>query len=246
MPLSDIKAKDIRINKKQAFAVVCIIIGILFVSLFTPMYDISEISVEGNSAVSSDILVRASGIAEGESLFKVNPREAEEKLKKVACIDTVRIKRVFPGKVRIIVTESTESAYISFAGNYIGIDSGGKILEVRQQLDENAKPVVNGVRISNFTIGSYIDVDDEGKKQLLFELLSAISEEGVDSSIYSIDITDTENIFLVLKSNITVKLGNADSIRYKTAYLKTVLPEISNETGGVLDISDTDNVIYTN
>lgn len=235
-----------KFNKKHIFAIICTLVAVLFVSLFTPLYSISKIMVEGNSAIASDVLIRASGIEYGDSFFEVSIRESTEKLSKVAYVDTVKVKRVFPDKIKIVVKESSESVYLSFAGNYIGIDYRGKILDVKQQMADVQKPVVYGVNIHNFTIGSFADIEYEDKKHLLFELISAIDEENLGDSIYNIDITDIENIFLVLRNNITVKYGDYNSIRYKTAYLKTVLPEIVEETGGVLDISDTEKVKYTN
>lgn len=246
MSLDDIKKKINKINKKYIFAIICTLIAIVFVSLFTPLYSISEIYVEGNSVISADIITRSSGIELGDSFFEVSIRDATEKVSKVAYVDSVKVRRVFPDKIKIVITESTESAYVSFAGNYIGIDHRGKILEVRQQSEQIGKPVVNGVNINNFTIGSFIDIEDDYKKKLLFELISAINDENLGENIHSIDITDTENIFLIMRNTITVKFGRYENIRYKTAYLKTVLAELAEEIGGVLDISDTENVKYTN
>lgn len=234
-----------KIDKKNAFVISCALIAIVFVSLFTPIYDISEISVEGNSVINSEVLIRASGILVGDSFFEADILGAKNRISKVAYVDNVKVRRVFPNKIRIIVTESRECAYISFVGSYIGIDSKGKILEVKQQLDQNSKPIVYGIKISNFTIGSYIDVDNEDKKAVFFDILNYIEDAAIENTIYSMDITNTDNIFFVLKNKITVKLGNTDNMKYKIAYLKTVLKEISGETGGTLDISDTENVTYT-
>ena len=240
------KIKNIKFDKKNLFAIICTILAIILISLFTPLFDVSEILTEGNATIPYEVIVRASGIHTGDSFFKVNPREAAEKIAKVAYVDSVKVRRVFPGKIKFVITESTESAYISFAGNYVGIDSKGKILEVRQQLDENSKPVIKGVNIENFTIGSHISVDSEEKKDLLFEMIESVNEKDAAHLIRMIDITDDKNIFLVLKNNITVKYGDSSGLKYKTAYLRTVFDELVNETGGILDISDTANVIYSN
>ena len=235
-----------QIDRKKAFVITCVVIGIIFVSLFTPIYDIKEIIVEGNSFIDGEVISRASGIEVGNSFFEADIVGAKDKISKVAYVDSVRVYRVFPNKIKIKITESTECAYISFVGNFIGIDSKGKILEVKQQLDTNSKPIVYGIKINNFAIGSYIEVENEDKKSVFFDLLGRIKDSDIENSIYSIDITDTDNILLVLKNNITVKLGTTDNMKYKIAYLKTVLKELKDEVGGTLDISDTENVIYVN
>lgn len=238
------KKKPDTSSKKTVLVIVCLVIGIIFVSLFTPIFSVKDIIVVGNTSMESDVLIKASGISKGDGFFEVNPFEIKENIAKIAYVDTVKVKRVFPDKIKIIITESSETAYISFVGNYVGIDNNGKILEIKQQLDETSKPVIEGVHINDFTIGSYIDIEDKHKEEVLFELLGEINANNVSDSIYCIDITDTNNIYLILKNSITVKFGNFENLRYKTAYLKTVLGELKDATGGTLDISDTENVVY--
>ena len=158
-------------DRKKVFVIVCLVIAIGFVSLFTPLFNISEIIVEGNAVVSSDTLIQASGIMVGDGFFEIDINEAKDGMSKIAYVDSVEIKRVFPNKICISVTENEECAYINFVGNYVGIDSKGKILEIKQEMSEVEKPVVEGVRIENFTIGSYINVDNKEKENLLFDIL---------------------------------------------------------------------------
>ena len=204
----------------------------------------TNIIVEGNAVVSSDTLIQASGIMVGDGFFEIDINEAKDGMSKIAYVDSVEIKRVFPNKICISVTENEECAYINFVGNYVGIDSKGKILEIKQEMSEVEKPVVEGVRIENFTIGSYINVDNKEKENLLFDILRHIHEIDVNEAIYSIDMTDTENMFFVLKNNIVVKLGDSYNIRYKISFMKSALEKLTDVNGGTLDISDTENVVY--
>lgn len=231
-------------NRKDIFVIVCLVAAICFVSLFTPLFNISEIIVEGNAVVTSDTLRQASGIKVGDGFFEININKAKDGISKIAYVDSVDIKRVFPNKIRILITENEECAYINFVGNYVGIDSRGKILEIKQELSEIQKPIVNGIRIENFTIGSYIDVDNKEKEQLLFDMLGYIHEIGVNESIYSMDLSDADNMFFVLKNNIAVKLGGVYNMKYKISFMKSALQELKDVNGGTLDISDTENVVY--
>ena len=53
-------------------------------------------------------------------------------------------------------------------------------------------------------------------------------------------ISTTENT----NNKISVKLGDTEGIKYKISYLKSVLDTLKEESGGVIDLRDTKNVIY--
>ena len=231
-------------TKKQIGIFVVLILLIVFVSLFTPIYQIENIEVSGNSTVDSSTIIKASGIKIGESVFKVDSVSEKKGISKVAYINTVKIKRRFPDTVKIEVTESTECAYINFVGGFVGIDQNGKVLTVKQKLTDVTKPVVYGISISDFEIGSNIAIGDEQKRNVLFEMLGQIRSSGIEDKIQYMDINDFDNITFTLKNKLSVKLGSTESIKYKIAYLKAVLDELGDVSGGVIDITDTENVVY--
>lgn len=230
--------------KKQKKVVgVCLVLGLIFVSFFTPMYNVADIEVSGNEQNDAQTLIDASGISIGESIFKINVAEAKKNISKVAFVDTVSVRRSLPNTIKITVTESAAIAYISFIGNYIGIDENGKILEMKQQEGVD-KPIIYGLHIDNFEIGSTVRIDDENISSALSDILLQVKSSNLTDKILSIDVNDGENIIMMLRSGIEVKLGNTDNLKYKTAYLKSVLDELGDASGGVINISDTENVTY--
>ena len=230
---------------KQKGVFVIVVLLLIFVSFFTPVYKIEDIRVAGNNTVDSSTIIKASGIETGENIFKLDKVSAKKGIAKVAYINTVKIKRHFPHTVVIEVTESQECAYINFVGSFIGIDENGKALDVKQKIEDVTKPVIYGVSLSEFQIGSVVEFADNSKKQLLFDMLGQIKSSGIEEKIRYMDINDFDNITFTLNSKIAVKLGTTESIKYKIAYLKSVLDELGDTTGGVIDITDTENVVYT-
>ena len=238
-----VKSLD-REKRKSILMAACLVVGLIIVSLFTPIYNVESIIVEGNSSVSEKTITDASGIKTGESIFKVNIPEVKKRLSKVAFVDSARVSYVLPDRIKIVVKEREESAYISFIGNYIGIDDTGKILEVKQKAEDVSRPVVYGLTIENFEIGSTIYTENEKGKNILYNILNQININDIGNKIKSIDVNDDDNIRLTLKNDIEVKLGNMNNIKYKMAYLKSVIEEIKDLKGGVVDITDTENVTY--
>ena len=235
---------QMNISKSKVFVIVCLVIAVIFVSFFTPLYNVSEITVEGNSNVASDVLIRASGINTGENIFAADIASAKKRVSKVAFIDSARVHRVLPNKIKISVKEGEVYAYINFIGNYVGIDHNGKILDIKQQIGDVAKPVVYGIALDNFEIGSKVQIQNPEAASILYEMLGQIKTSGIEHSIQYMDINDFESISLTLRSKVTVKLGNTESIKYKIAYLKSVLDQLGDVSGGVIDITDTENVTY--
>ena len=233
-----------REKRKSILMAICLVAGLIIVSFFTPIYDVEDIIVEGNDSVSEKTISDASGINYGESIFKVSIPDVKKRLSKVAFVDSAKVRYVLPDRIKIVVKERQESAYISFIGNYIGIDDTGKILEVKQKAEDVSKPIVYGLSIENFEIGSTIYTENEKGKNILYNILKQISINDIGDRIKFIDVNDDDNIRLTLSNDIEVKLGSLDNIKYKMAYLKSIIEEIKDVNGGVVDITDTENVTY--
>lgn len=229
--------------RRKTVGGVCLVLGIILVSFFTPIYNVSKIEVSGNAQNDAQTIVAASGINIGENIFKINLADVRRRVSKVAFVSAVGVRRSFPNKIKISVTEGEECAYISFIGNYVGIDEKGKILEIKQQ-GEFDKPIIYGLKIDNFEIGTTVTVGDEKARNALSDILAQVKSSRVTDAILSVDINDTDNIIMMLRSGVEVKLGNSDSLKYKIAYLKSVLDELGDVSGGVINLADTENVTY--
>ena len=238
------KIKQLFQNKKSVVTIVVCIVAFVFVLLFTPLFSVKNVSVVGNQKVDSSTIINMSGINVGENIFKTDFAQVENKVSKVAYIDTVKAKMKFPDTVVISVTEAEPSAYINFIGSFVGISEKGKILDIKQNFDEIERPVVYGVKVDSFEIGTQIVADDEQRVGLLYEILKQINSSGIVQKIQYLDISDTDNITMTLTNKISVKLGNTEGIKYKISYLKSVLDTLKEESGGVIDLRDTKNVIY--
>lgn len=238
------KIKQLFENKKSVVTIVICIVAFVFVLLFTPIFSVKNVNVLGNEKVDASTIINMSGINIGENIFKTDFAQVENKVSKVAYVDTVKARMKFPDTIVITITEAEPSAYINFIGSYVAISEKGKILDIKQKFDEIDRPVVYGVKVESFEIGSHIVADDEQRAGLLYDMLKQINNSGIIQKIQYLDISDTDNITMTLTNKISVKLGNTDGIKYKISYLKSVLDTLKEESGGVIDLRDTKNVTY--
>lgn len=240
------KTSKIISKRSNAFTTLCLIIAVIGCIIFSFIFNITNIIVEGNEAVDANVIRIQSKLMPGENIFKANTVKAASNILSNPQIDTVKIKRVFPATIKISVTECKKVAYIKFASNALAVDKKGKILEVIPLANATDYPVFSGITLSDTTPGEIIS--SEGNEEgidILFELMAQLSETDLLSEISSAQIDKYNNTTLILKNNMTVVLGKGN-MEYKIAYLKVAYPSnLAHKSGGKFDLSDPNKVILT-
>lgn len=217
--------------------------------LMSPIFGVKSIEVIGNTKIKSEKIISESGISKGENIFAADIAGAIDKISSMDRIKDVIITRDLPSKIVIDVTEETESAYIKMKKNYVGIDPDGRVLAVTSKTEAEV-PVVNGIKVNSATTGQFIKTEADnarGKMEIMTKILTEARNQDLLKDIRIIDLNDIKDIHLTLRSDILVNLGEdgkeADNkIEYKIAYLKAIVERIDSQQGGVIELSDTNNV----
>lgn len=230
--------------------------GILFLAAaaillicMSPIFKIKTVNVSGNSIIKTEEIVKASGIKKGVNIFSANMDSAKKNVMKVGRINSVSISRSLPGKVTIYVDEQTESAYIKEKNAYVGIGTDCRVLNANTKASENV-PVINGVTAANSKNGEFVKLTDKKAKtktEIIIRMLTELKAQDILNDIKMINIKDLNDINLTLTTDTLVNLGsdgesNGDKLEYKIAYLKAILAKIPAQQGGVIELSDTENV----
>lgn len=237
------KIKTMRSGRKSA-VIIGLCVAIFLVFLLSPIFNITEIRVVGNDTLTTDAVIGASGITKGMNIFKLDTVGCEKQIRRLAYIEDVKVVRKFPAVVEIQVVESRAHAYFYFIGNYVGIDSNGKILEIRSMEDQLEYPVILGTNVTEFCIGNTIQIDDEEKKNAIFVILKQIHGDGMQGMIKAVDVADLNDIKIFAASGCTAYLGSMDNMIYKISFLKKILEEPGDKRGAVIDITKPDKVTY--
>ena len=100
------------------------------ICLHLRMFDITEIEITGTKKVTEKEVLKRSGIRKNESTIFFREKEIKEEIKKCPWISEVTIKRHFPHKVTIHITEAApfwlvvgedgEVLYMSVTGEILG------------------------------------------------------------------------------------------------------------------------------
>lgn len=238
------RRKQKRRTSRKAFVLFMLIAVLILTLMISPVFDITVITVEGNSKISSEDIIEASGLKEGVNIFKADLSKAKTYISMMPYVDFVTVKRVMPGTIKILIEESKPVAYIPFIGSYICIDSKGKIVEVFSKLEEIKLPVILGLKFSEFTIGQVIQAEDDKKMELVKASLKEIIHNDLLNQITEIDVNDVYNIRLKVRDKIDVNLGDGTRISFRMSFLRGILEQLEETDKGYIDLTNEDRVIF--
>ena len=237
------KIEKRRLNKKTT-VITLLAVGLLVLLMMSPLFNVRNIRVTGISQLTNEAVQRESGISEGINIFKISTEKAEKQLSTMAYVDSVKVVRKLPATVEIRIVESTETAYVYFIGNYVGIDINGKILEIKPKDAPIQKPVILGTNVAEFGIGNNIKINDAKKQEAIFEILKQIEANKMQELIKTIDVADLDDIKFFATAECTINMGGLDDIIYKMSFLKKILEEPGDKRGAVIDMTNPQKVTY--
>lgn len=219
------------------------LVAVAVVLLFSLVFfRVKTFEVSGNVRYSQEEVAEASGVTQGDILMAVNKvRAASRILTKLPYVEQVEISKEMPGTIRIDVVECSAlvMAQSEFSASWL-LSSSGKLLEKLSNTDSTGTsgyPLIKGTVLTLPTSGGQAEFDDAEKGKLAMELAQEIQDAGLSNSITEINVSDLTNVKLQYGSNLRVELGDGSDGAYKLKYLQAVLPQLSGDSRGVLDLS---------
>ena len=213
-----------------------IIIGGIVFALVSPIFNIQNITVTGNSKISSETIVSLSGLTIDQNIFNFRTSSVIEGIKQNAYIDTVEVKRKFPDEIELNVQERTATYALTYGNAYVYINNQGYILEITSK--NNSYPIIKGYETptEEIQLGNRLNENDLEKLNDVLRIMEAISSAGDDyiDDITQIDISDKTNYILTLsKEKKTIYLGDATKLSDKVLWINTFLKEEEKNEGTI-------------
>ena len=217
------------------------LVAVAVVLLFSLVFfRVNTFEVSGNVRYTADEVAEASGVTQGDILMAVNKvRTASRLLTKLPYVEQVEIYKEMPGTIRFEIVECTAQvmAKSEFSASWL-LSGSGKLLEKLDSADTSSGyPLIQGTVLTLPTAGAQAVFDDQEKGRLAMELAQSIEDAGLSGSIAEINVSDPSNVYLQYGQNLRVELGDGSDGAYKLKYLQAVLPQLSGDSRGVLDLS---------
>ena len=197
----------------------------IFLVLSLPVFRIDKFEISGNARFSDDTIINYLTQGERISFFSFNTRRARNELLLNPYIARAQIRKVFPNKLSVNITERRVSGYVQFMNSeFIYIDVEGTVLEVSPNFTERL-PVVVGLNFSDFSLGHPILPRNSVAFDIIVELQYLFNKYEMEHDIIRVDLSDEYNI-LIFIYNIIVEFGCIANADEKMRQLREILPNI--------------------
>ena len=202
--------------------------------MLSPIFNIKNITVAGNSKISSEAIISLSGLNIDQNIFNFRTSNVKEGIKQNPYIDTVEIKRKFPDTVKISVQERTATYMLTYGNAYVYINNQGYILEITSKKGDF--PIIEGYETPTEQIveGNRLSLEDLEKLNDVLKIMEAISSgtNGIEEEITKINIEDKTNYILTLeKEKKTIYLGDATNLSNKILWINRLIEEEKKHEG---------------
>lgn len=223
-----------------------ILIAVLIVMFFTPLFQIRRVDVEGNVRITIEEMEQSIGQVQGENLFRTSTGKIRKNLLQFAYVDTASVKRVlFPPSIRVTVAECLPSAYIIENEKYIVFDEKAKVLEVTEEKPGEI-PEVLGLSATKMEPGEKLEVSENDKFDVLLLCLQEMQKLGVLSGMRQISLEDMANILFNYEDRLDVLCGSDVEITKKLGLFKEAIysSTLTENARGTIDLSTIGKAIY--
>ena len=234
------KKKKMKKILKWTSIIVLVIVGLVF-TLTSPLFNISEIKVENNNALSEEKIVSLSGLTKGQNIFRFLKSDVEKNIKEDTYVEDVKINRSLPGTVVIDVKERNRDFSLKFLNGYAYINNQGYILEIAD--NDIGATVIQGVETAeeNIVPGNRLDTNDLKKLEVAIRIMTIAKENEIDSKIKTIDISDKNEYILYIDGNKTANLGDSTNLTTKMLYVKKIMELEEGKEGTIFVNGDFSN-----
>lgn len=155
------------------------VIGFLIIfGLKAPMFNVTEVEVEGNHYYSDGEIVAMADCSEEVNIFTgVNCKEIRTRLMKDPYMEQVTVKRKLPSTIKIEIKEREQVAGIVYGSSYVVIDMDRIVL--RKTSVDPKVTVLRGMTISKLTLGEPVEVEEEVLLRQCMDIVEAMNEHNM-------------------------------------------------------------------
>ena len=242
---------EMRLKKQHTATVVGVILSAVFalVLLFmTPLFNISEIRLEGNKTISKDIITAKIGNLIDTNLFGTSTTNIEKKMLEIPQISDVSVKKaVFPARLEISVTESKPAAYVLSGTTTIVVDSNLRIVDDASTFDYEKLPSISGVSVKNYEMNGQLEIDSQEKYDIILDILQNLELCNLVDKTKYISVDDITNITFNYDNRINVMCGSPLQIDRKIRLFAESIksPDFDENSIGTMDVSVPGKGMYT-
>ena len=207
--------------------------GVVAYAVNSPTFELEQVRVLNMGTLTPDQAFRFSNLRRGENLIHLDLVNVQEVIKRNHPeFKEVKVHRVLPGRVEILLKRRTPAAQVFFS-RYVQIDKDLVVLPGSSVMPFRNLTVINGA--PRPTPGLYVgSVLREGVTQKAMRLMEVIKRSQVlkKHALTRIDIGDPKNFSLTVDGSIEIKIGN-DHFMERLKILDQTLKTLPLDSGKI-------------
>lgn len=222
--------------------IIALFITLIIIAMFSPIFNIKNITVTGNEKITENEIISLSGIQLEENTYKITKYKVKQKIKENAYIEDVKIKRKLPSEIQISVTERKPAFIIEYGASFVYIDNQGYILEISTEKLE--LPILQGLQTesANFIEGNRLENNDLQKMNTVLKIMEIAKNNEIANLITRIDVEDESNYKILLETKEkTAYLGDDSNLNTKILTIKAILEKTEGTAGEIFVNMDLNN-----
>ena len=214
-------------------------------SLFTKLdfFKIKSVMISGNENLETDFLKNICNDFINLNLYSISKRDVLKKYENIVRIDDIKVSRIFPNKLKIVISEKKgEFHFLTERGNIFPIDKNRVVLDNVNFYENEALPVI-GTRIADadIIIGQKIQNDLIEKIFVLREKFDSVNPDFI-SSISEFYLKGENLIFVNANVGYRIVFGD-DEIEEKLKKLIFLEQNRTFEKGTTIDLRFKDQLV---
>lgn len=213
--------------------IILLITGICIYVSKSEAFNITEIKITGNNQLTEEQICQIAEIKKGDNIFLKPGIVLKVKLKEKGYIEEAEIKKKYPNKIAIKITERQKGyQIITEDGGYIYIDEQGYVLEYStNKLDLKT---ITGMNITKEEVEKQkrLIEEDIEKMENILHIEDEANKIGIGDKIQQIDTKD-EYIIHLNEDEIIINLGNATNLNDRMYYVNAILKQESGNSGTI-------------
>lgn len=219
-----------RRNKQVKVFIIVLILAILaeaaYIGAGSKYLNIREITVAGNKSVSSEKIVKLSGLTVKDNFLYADMEMARKRVEGDPWIADAKVYRRLPLTVKITVAEREPRAVWLNAGLYYLLDKNGTVMVVAPQHPMMGLPVIKDCPIETGL--------EPGEKARGAALINALTVAGdldkeIATDVSMISAPTIDGLAIQLNKGTTIMYGKAEMTKQKNYAIKVILTEGVNE-----------------
>lgn len=227
-------------NKKSNLAtkIILTVVAFLFVIVFvfvSGSFNLVEIVVENNHSLSSEQIISFSRIEKGTNVFAISKKNIQANLKENPYINEVKIKRMLPNKLKLIIDERSVDYLLQLANSYIYVNRQGYVLEISSEKPN--VPVLVGLTtdLSNIKENDRLIEADLQKMNAVMKIMETATNSGLASSITKVDVSNEKDYAIYFETEGKMAyLGNGTDLNTRFLYIKKLLEIYQGVPGEII------------